>query len=173
LLFLLPLVVAVAIAGCGGDDSSSSSTGSSAGGGGAYGAPASTPTTTKAPSAAAAGVGVASHGVGTMLVDAQGRTLYLFKADTSSTSTCDGECAQGWPPLTTDGAPKAASGAQAKLLGTSKRSDGTMQVTYAGHPLYHFSGDAAAGQLNGQAVNAFGALWYAVGPDGTAITKTA
>jgi predicted lipoprotein with Yx(FWY)xxD motif len=75
--------------------------------------------------------------------------------------------------VTTKGAPTAGSGAQAKLLGTTKRSDGTTQVTYAGHPLYTFAGDTGAGQLNGQGSNGFGALWWAVSPAGATITKAA
>jgi predicted lipoprotein with Yx(FWY)xxD motif len=97
-------------------------------------------------------------------VDAGGRTLYLFQQDTGTTSTCSGDCATTWPALTTDGAPTAGDGAQASLLGTTARDDGTTQVTYAGHPLYLFSGDAAPGDTNGQGI---GGVWFASTPDGT------
>jgi predicted lipoprotein with Yx(FWY)xxD motif len=85
-------------------------------------------------------------------------------------STCSGECAQDWPPETTSGAPHAAGSAKAALLGTTKRSDGTTQVTYAGHPLYRFEGDTKAGQANGQGSSAFGAPWLVVAPGGAAIS---
>jgi predicted lipoprotein with Yx(FWY)xxD motif len=106
-----------------------------------------------------------------MLVDAQGRTLYLWQADTGTSSTCSGACATAWPPVTTTGKPAAGSGAKANLLGTTKRADGSTQVTYAGHPLYRFAGDSAAGRLNGQGSDAFGAKWYVVTPAGTATTS--
>jgi predicted lipoprotein with Yx(FWY)xxD motif len=175
LVSLAPIAAALVVAGCGGGSSSSSTTGSANGSGGLYGspapanmAPAKTPGT-----GGAARVALASHGVGSMLVDARGRTLYLFKADKTTKSMCSGACATGWPPVTTKGKPAAGHGVDARLLGTSKRSDGTTQVTYQGHPLYTFSGDTAAGQLSGQGVNAFGALWWAVSPGGAAITKSA
>ncbi len=107
--------------------------------------------------------------LGMILVDGSGRTLYLFQADTGSSSTCYGSCATYWPPLLTNGAPKAGAGANAALLGTTKRSDGTTEVTYAGHPLYHVVTDHNPGDATGQAVNNFGALWNAVGPDGKKI----
>ncbi|MCW2985555.1 MAG: hypothetical protein JWR63_3125, partial [Conexibacter sp.] len=130
----------------------------------------------KAPPASGGGgakLATAGGAVGTMLVDGQGRTLYLWKADTSNMSTCSGACAQAWPPVTSKAAVSAGGAVNAKLVGTSKRSDGTTQVTYAGHPLYTFAGDSAAGQLNGQGSAAFGAPWFAVAPSGAAITKSA
>jgi predicted lipoprotein with Yx(FWY)xxD motif len=114
-------------------------------------------------------VDVATSKLGKILVDSKGRTLYLFVADTSSSSTCSGACAGAWPPLTTTGKPVAGSGAKASLLGTTKRSDGTLEVTYAGHPLYYYAGDTGSGQTTGQALNQFGAPWYVVAPSGTAI----
>ncbi|HWI74821.1 MAG TPA: hypothetical protein VNT55_22865 [Baekduia sp.] len=175
LLSLAPIAAALAVAGCGG--SSSSNTSNASGSGGLYGGGSSAPAQmapAKAPAASGgARVAVATHAAGPMLVDAQGRTLYLFEADKGSRSACSGACATAWPPVTTKGAPKAGTGARAKLLGTTKRSDGTTQVTYAGHPLYTFEGDSAAGQLNGQGTNAFGGLWWAVSPAGATITKAA
>ncbi|MBY8882570.1 COG4315 family predicted lipoprotein [Actinacidiphila acidipaludis] len=113
---------------------------------------------------------VATHNaggkLGTILVDGKGRTLYLFMADKTDMSTCTGACAAAWPPLLSKGQPKAGSGTKSNLLGTSKRSDGTTQVTYNKHPLYYFSGDSKPGQTNGQDLNQFGALWYVVNPAG-------
>jgi predicted lipoprotein with Yx(FWY)xxD motif len=171
---LAPIAAALAVAGCGGGSGGGSA---SSGGGGAYGsaAPASMPATTakpaSAPAADATRIAVATHGAGPMLVDAQGRTLYLWEADTGSSSTCAGACATAWPPVTTTGKPAAGTGAEAGLLGTTKRADGSTQVTYAGHPLYRFAGDAAAGQVNGQGSDAFGAKWYVVTPAGDATTS--
>jgi predicted lipoprotein with Yx(FWY)xxD motif len=124
-----------------------------------------------ATTSSAATISTASHGLGTMLVDAKGRTLYLWKADTGHKSTCSGACAAAWPPVTTHGKPKARGAAKPSQLGTTKRSDGTTQVTYAGHPLYWFKGDTKAGQHNGQGSDAFGADWLVVAPSGKAITR--
>jgi predicted lipoprotein with Yx(FWY)xxD motif len=121
----------------------------------------------------AATISSSSHGLGTMLVDAKGRTIYLWKADTGHKSTCSGACASAWPPVTTHGKPKARSAVKSSLLGTTKRSDGSTQVTYAGHPLYLFKGDTKAGQHNGQGSDAFGADWLVVAPNGKAITRGA
>jgi predicted lipoprotein with Yx(FWY)xxD motif len=134
--------------------------------------PAST-STPKTSSAASATVGVANSGLGSILVDSQGRTLYLWQADTGTKSTCSGACAAAWPPLLTTGAPTAASGAKASLLGTTKRSDGAKQVTYNRHPLYLFAGDKASGQTTGQGSTGFGAPWYVLAPSGNQITGSA
>jgi predicted lipoprotein with Yx(FWY)xxD motif len=120
----------------------------------------------------AATVGVATSGsLGTILVDAQGRTVYLFQADTGRTSTCNGACATAWPPVTVTGTPTVGGNANAALVGTTARSDGSMQVTYNGHPLYRYIGDSSAGSTSGQGVNAFGALWYVVNPSGNQVTS--
>ncbi len=131
-----------------------------------------------APSSAASGGGSASAAMvqtksgpdGTYLTDGSGRTLYLFMADTSGTSNCNGNCLTYWPALTTSGSPTAGSGVTASNLGTITRSDGTKQVTYSGHPLYYFAQDSSAGQMTGQGNNGFGALWWIVSPSGSAIT---
>jgi predicted lipoprotein with Yx(FWY)xxD motif len=115
-------------------------------------------------SAGGATVSTADSDLGTILVDGDGNTVYLFKQDTGSTSTCTGDCAGTWPALTTDGAPQATGAADAALLGTSTRDDGTTQVTYAGHPLYRYAGDTGPGDTNGQGV---GGIWFAVAQDGT------
>jgi predicted lipoprotein with Yx(FWY)xxD motif len=128
----------------------------------------------KAPSKAsakAATVSVRRTRVGRVLVDAQGRTLYLFMKDTHDKSACAGACAKGWPPLLTTATPKAGKGAEAKLLGTTVRRSGR-QVTYAGHPLYTYIGDKRAGQTHGEGSTAFGASWYAVAADGRRVDKS-
>jgi predicted lipoprotein with Yx(FWY)xxD motif len=96
-------------------------------------------------------------------------TLYLFVADTGTTSNCYTSCATIWPPVLTTGAPQAGAGANASLLGTTTRTDGKIEVTYAGHPLYYFVQDKAAGDTTGQGVNGFGGLWWVVSPSGAAI----
>jgi predicted lipoprotein with Yx(FWY)xxD motif len=105
------------------------------------------------------------------LTDSSGRALYLWTPDTKTKSMCSGACATAWPPLTAKGAPTAGTGVTASDLGTISRSGGTKQVTYAGHPLYYFAGDKAAGQTNGEGSNGFGAPWYVVAPSGKQITS--
>jgi predicted lipoprotein with Yx(FWY)xxD motif len=118
----------------------------------------------------AAAVDVRKTKLGTVLVDAQGRTLYDFVKDKKGKSTCAGSCARFWPPLMTAGRPKAGKGVHAKLLGTTRRSNGT-QVTYDGRPLYTYAGDSKAGQTNGQGSNTFGAAWWVLAPNGRQITR--
>ena len=103
-----------------------------------------------------------SSSLGKILVDSHGRTLYLCAKDKRGKSACSGSCAAYWPPLLTRGKPIARAGAKASLLGTTRRSDGSTQVTYAGHPLYRFALDTKAGQTNGEGLNDFGAEWDAV-----------
>jgi predicted lipoprotein with Yx(FWY)xxD motif len=103
------------------------------------------------------------------LVDGLGRTLYLFEADTGSTSTCAAACATEWPPVTTDADPLAAGAVKPGLLGTTERSDGATQVTYGGHPLYRYGGDSAPGDMNGAGSEAFGAEWYPLTTSGEAL----
>jgi predicted lipoprotein with Yx(FWY)xxD motif len=109
--------------------------------------------------------------VGKVLVAANGRTLYLFTADKGKTSTCYGQCATFWPPLIAT-KPSAGAGVKASLLGTTKRKDGKLQVTYAGHPLYSFANDKKAGDVNGQAFVHFGGAWWVVSAAGRKITAT-
>jgi predicted lipoprotein with Yx(FWY)xxD motif len=107
--------------------------------------------------------------LGSILVDGNGRTLYLFEADKGTSSTCYGQCADYWPPLLTSGAPQAGAGVNASLLGTTMRTDGKTEVTYGGHPLYYVVTDHNPGDVTGQGVNNFGAPWDVVGPDGKQI----
>jgi predicted lipoprotein with Yx(FWY)xxD motif len=112
-------------------------------------------------------VGVGKTSLGTVLINSEGRTLYLFKADSGSQSACSGACATAWPPLLATGNPTAGTGLSASKLGTITRSGSTQQVTYNGHPLYLFVKDTKPGQTNGQGVTAFGAAWFALTPSGT------
>ena len=108
-------------------------------------------------------------GLGTILVDSKGKTLYLFMKDKKDKSLCSGACATNWPPYLTTAKPKAGTGAKQALLGTVKRSNGKLQVTYNHHPLYWFKFDKVAGQAKGENVEAFGAEWYAVSPKGVKV----
>jgi predicted lipoprotein with Yx(FWY)xxD motif len=147
--------LALFVAACGGSSSSSTSTPASKSSGGA------------------AVVSTAKGPDGTYLADSSGKALYLWVADTNATSVCSGSCAKAWPPLTTAGKPTASKGAIASDLGTTKRSDGTMQVTYKGHPLYYYVGDTSASQTTGQGSDGFGAKWWLVTTSGAAITTPA
>jgi predicted lipoprotein with Yx(FWY)xxD motif len=114
-------------------------------------------------------VSTAPSKLGRILVDSRGRTLYLFEKDTRGRSSCAGTCAGYWPPLLTRTRPTAGRTARQALLGVIRRSNGTRQVTYAGHPLYRFVQDARPGQTNGQDLHDFGAGWYVLSPAGTKI----
>ena len=105
---------------------------------------------------------------GTVVVNSSGLTLYSFAHDSKNKSTCYGACAKVWIPLTTKGSVvvKSGSGLSQTLVGTAKRTDGTTQVTYNGHPLYRYKGDTKASQQNGQNKNQFGGHWYVVGKNG-------
>ncbi len=115
-------------------------------------------------------VGVTTTSLGDTLVDAQGRTLYLFQKDSGTKSACTGACATAWPPLTAAGTPTVGSGASASLVATAMRSDGKTQVVYNGHPVYRFSGDQKAGDTAGQGLVAYGGSWFAVSPAGDQIS---
>ena len=148
-LGLLPAAVALAAAGCG----TSSYSGTSA----RPPRPAAT--------SATASVATGRTTLGTVLVDGRGRTLYLFEKDKGATSSCYGACASVWPPLTSAKG-VAAGGLPAARLGATKRTDGTTEITYAGHPLYTYAGDAKPGQAHGQGLDQFGAEWYVLAPSG-------
>ena len=148
----LMILVALTVAACGG--------------GGANASPAIAPTSSGSPPT----VRVENSALGEILVDAQGRTLYLFKADSGRVSACDGACAAAWPPLLAHGNPRVADGANLSLLSTIRRSSGARQLTYNGHPLYLYAGDPRPGDVNGQGVTAFGAPWYTLSPAGDQIS---
>jgi predicted lipoprotein with Yx(FWY)xxD motif len=151
-------------AGCGG----------SGAGAGGYGAssPATTSGAAAASSATPTTIALGNTSLGQILVDSQGRTLYLFEADTGTTSTCtSAACVAEWPPFTAAGTPHAGTGLAANQLGTTTRAGGRQQVTYNGHPLYYFAGDAQPGTTAGQGLNDNGGLWYVVGTNGTAVGR--
>jgi predicted lipoprotein with Yx(FWY)xxD motif len=151
-LVLLPLAGLTLTAAC----SSSGGSGGSGGGGGSGAPPPATGKTLSAQSTS----------LGTILVDGRGRTVYVFANDKTNTSTCAGACAADWPPVTAPAKlPASLPGVQAKI-GSIKRSDGSRQVTVAGHPVYTFSGDSAAGQTKGQGITLNGGLWTVVLPSG-------
>ena len=137
---------------------------SNGGSGGAYGGGGTTTTSTGSGAAAATVATADVAGLGTILVDSTGRTLYLFESDTGTSSTCTGSCAGTWPALLTTGVTSAGDAAQSAMLGTTTRDDGGTQVTYDGHPLYLYSGDSSPGDANGQGI---GDVWYAVTASGT------
>jgi predicted lipoprotein with Yx(FWY)xxD motif len=112
-------------------------------------------------------------GLGNIVVGPTGRTLYVFLKDTGPTSTCSGACAAQWPPLITTGKLTTSGGVSSTALKAVRRSDGKMQVTFNGHPLYYFAGDSAPGDAKGQGLNTFGARWYAVSPSGKQVTDNA
>jgi predicted lipoprotein with Yx(FWY)xxD motif len=109
-----------------------------------------------------------SDALGSFLVDDKGMTLYLYTKDTPNTSNCAGPCAKAWPPLLTTGSPVAGTGVDATKLGTTTRADGSIQVTYAGWPLYYYVKDLKAGDVTGQNV---GSVWFVISPAGEQITK--
>jgi predicted lipoprotein with Yx(FWY)xxD motif len=156
---LLAAAAASAIAACG--SSSPSSTNS--------GTPATTPAAGSSSSAPSVSgntvISTKSTGIGTVLVNAQGHTLYWFAKDTPTTSNCNGSCSTYWPPVF--GKPVAASGTSLPMtLGTIKRADGKVQATYDGHPLYTYVSDTSAGMTSGNGLNLSGGLWWAMTPSG-------
>lgn len=163
--------VTVLVAACG--SSSSSTTATSAAGAGSTATSSATSSSATASPAAAKGTAISTtkRADGTFLTGAGGRALYLWVADAKGMSSCSGACAKAWPPLITTGKPAASGSVQASQLGTIKRSDGSEQVTYNGHPLYYFEGDPKSGTTNGQGSDAFGAKWWLVTPAGAAITS--
>jgi len=167
LLALAALALGIAAAGCGGSSSSSatpaSGTNASSGSSGPYGYGGGSSS-----SSTAVTVKTASSPLGTILVDQDGKTLYLFEADSMNKSNCSGGCLALWPAVMADGNATAGSGVSAGMIGTAT---GSSQVAYAGHPLYWFSGDTAAGDTNGEGLTDFGGAWYAVSPAGKAVQQ--
>jgi predicted lipoprotein with Yx(FWY)xxD motif len=172
-----PMVIAaLLIAGCGSSSSSSSTTSAPASTSPATSSSA-TSTSTPASTTAAGGTGVAvsiKHGklgkpakAYTFLgAGPKQLTVYVWDADTGSKSTCYGACATVWPPVTTTGMPQISGGVSSAMLGTTKRTDGTTQLTYNGHPLYYFAKDGDSGDAYGEGSKAFGAGWYVMMPNG-------
>jgi predicted lipoprotein with Yx(FWY)xxD motif len=187
LSYVASIAVVAALAGCGSSSSSSSSATSSAPAAASasssastsssqsaspslYGNASTTPASS-APAAHAALITTKHAKIGTVLAYGPERlTVYLFEADKGGMSHCNGACAKVWPPVI--GTPHAAGQAQASELGTIKRSDGTVQVTYKGHPLYRFIKDKDDGDTYGEGVDGFGAEWYALAPSGKKIDNS-
>lgn len=162
-------VAAIVVAGCGSDSSSSGGAyGGKGGGGSTSDSKASAETKPAADGGGGGGtVSAAKVGdLGTILVTSEGMTLYDFHKDQGGESSCYGACAAAWPPLLTEGNPQAQGAAERSMLGTTKRKDGTVQVTYNGWPLYTYVGDQAPGEANGNDIDQFGAEWYALQPNG-------
>lgn len=128
------------------------------------------PTGSPTPSAAERPVGTrllaASSEFGPMLFDARGQAIYLFDLETTTEPRCYRECAEAWPPVLTEGRPRAGRGLDQRLLGTTRRNDGTTQVTYGGHPLYFYAHEAPR-EVRCHDVLLNGGTWYVVRPDGT------
>ena len=169
LLALAALTLGIAAAGCGGSNTSSatpaSGTNASSDSSGPYGYGGGRSSSS---SSSAVTVKTASSPLGTILVDQDGKTLYLFEADSMDKSNCSGGCLALWPAVMADGKATAGNGVSAGMIGTAT---GSSQVTYAGHPLYWFSGDTAAGDTNGEGLTDFGGAWYAVSPAGKAVQE--
>ncbi len=137
----------------------------------AAGSASTSTTTSNATTARSSTVKVANSHLGKILVNSQGHTLYLFKKDKGTKSSCNGACAKAWPPLRTSSKPVVGRGASASKAGTTKRSDGTRQGTYNGHPLYTFVKDTKVGQTNGEGLTAFGGSWFALSPAGNQVSS--
>ena len=163
---------ALVVAAC--SSSGSSGGGSSASTGSAAASTSQAASAATTPASAATGSAVTiqttTGALGTFLTDGTGRTLYMWVADSPNTSTCSGQCATYWPPVTTTGKPVAGSGVTADKLGVFARSDGSQQVSYNGWPLYYFAPDKQPGDTKGQGNNGFGALWWVLDASGTPIT---
>jgi predicted lipoprotein with Yx(FWY)xxD motif len=121
------------------------------------------PTAAQAPRAT---VTVKSSSFGRILFDGRGFVLYGFTRDPRSKSACRGACARAWPPYLVKSSPHAGAGVVARLLGTARRANGSLQVTYAGRPLYYYVGDRKPGQIRCQNVTEFGGVWRVVRPTG-------
>ena len=155
------LAAGLVLAACSSGGGSGGGTTAAAGGGG----------TSTASGSSSITVVTRSGPLGTYLTDSSGKTLYMFASDTSAKSTCTGSCLSFWPPL--DGKATAGSGVTASKLGTITGTNGTAQVTYAGHPLYYYAKDSKPGDVKGQGSNQSGALWWILAPSGTPIENQA
>jgi predicted lipoprotein with Yx(FWY)xxD motif len=172
LVALAPIGAALALAACGSSTAASKSPpNSTAAPPASAAASASTsPASTPAPSRrAGAEISVRSSPYGRILRDRTDRTIYLFTHDRGTSSTCYGACATAWPPVLTKGAPAAGSQLHARLLGTTRRRGGGLQVTFNGHPLYYYVNDIKPGQILCQNAEEFSGIWLVVSPSGTAV----
>ncbi len=147
-LLVLGAAAALTLGGCGGSSSSSVAADTGA-------------------ASSAQGLHVGTTSLGKVLVDSKGMTLYVLSADSKNTSTCDAQCIQFWPAVSPTGAGKLAVAA-----GQTKTPGGVAITTIAGHPVYTFSQDQNPGDVNGEGLNEFGGIWYAVSPTGKAIVAS-
>lgn len=178
-LSVIAVALAVVLAGCGGTKYSSSAKSSEGGGkegGGSGGAYSYGEKGSQSTSAAAGGpmtVTTKSNStLGTILAAGPKKlTVYMFEADHGNSSSCYGACATSWPPVTTSGSPKAEGGVMSSKLSTITRKEGTKQLSYAGHPLYYYAGDASESEVTGQGLTSFGAPWYVLSPGGEVVKK--
>jgi len=161
---------ALLITACGSYGSSAYGASTSPSSNGRYPGVTSSPAGTPEPPAPTM-VALRNSALGPILVDGSGRTLYLFEADKADVSTCNGDCAAVWPPLTAHGTPVAGAGINQSLLATTTRNDGSLEVVYNGHPLYYFVSDKQAGDVTGEAISSFGAEWYVLSAAGSKIEK--
>lgn len=164
------LAVAAVLAGCGGSSTTSTTTATTS----TTSATATSTSGSATASTATISVGTVS-GLGQVLVNGQGHTLYVFMPDNHTKVTCTGSCAQLWPPAKLSGSqkPAAAAGAvKASLLSSDPDPEGGRVATYAGWPLYTYVGDSSPGQATGQGLEASGGLWYAISPAGVVVKKT-
>ncbi|MBS1888090.1 MAG: hypothetical protein JSU06_12975 [Actinobacteria bacterium] len=160
-LALAAVIGALVIAGCGGGGESTTTTEAASSGGG-EGTPAKAEGTSSSGTIGTASIG----GLGTVLVDSKGMTVYEFTVDSGTTSNCYGSCESLWPPVIAKGKPTAGKGAMSSALGTTKRKDGTIQVTYNGHPLYTYAADSAPGEANGNEIEG---TWFVLNSQGAAV----
>jgi predicted lipoprotein with Yx(FWY)xxD motif len=159
----------IGLAACGSSGSSTSST-TPASPAAAGGTTSSTPGTS---STSGSTIKTAHTSLGTIVVNSQGFAIYMFGPDTATASKCTGSCATYWPPVKGPVTALPGSNLRPKLLGTIKRADGTIQATYAGHPLYTYKADSSPGQASGQGLNVSGGKWYVLAPSGKIITAAA
>jgi predicted lipoprotein with Yx(FWY)xxD motif len=170
-LFLPALFFALALAltACGSDDKTKSSAEAAGSAGQRSGAPPTGPLTEPAaPPPTGTTIKLAASDYGEILFDGEDQAIYLFDTEDSTNPACYGPCAEAWPPVLTDGRPRAAGGVKQRLLGTTKRRDGSLQATYNGHPLYYY--DEPPGVVSCQDVFEFGGTWLVVDGAGNAVS---
>jgi predicted lipoprotein with Yx(FWY)xxD motif len=161
-LLAAALIGAAVLAGCGGGSSSTSAPSTARSSTTTALPPVAEPPPNAEEGTVFVSLGSAA-GLGEILVNSEGRTLYAFSGDNAGESTCEGACEKSWPPLLiAKGEPQPSNGTSAARLGTIERANGSRQVTYAGHPLYSFTGDKSPGQANGNGASAFGGTWSAL-----------
>jgi predicted lipoprotein with Yx(FWY)xxD motif len=164
-VFVVLIVAAMfALAGCGDDEGGSGSEDTTSA------APPQTtteaaPKTDSEPKPSGTTITVRESEFGPMLFDSKKQAIYIFENDPKNKTVCYDECAEAWPPVFTEGEPRADGGAKQSLLGTVERRDGKLQVTYAGKPLYFYAHEEP-GEVRCHNVDLNGGLWWVVGPDG-------